>query len=316
MTQAPNPRVPMAAARDLSRYGWLSLAAALIVFVIKLIAWRMTDSVGLLSDALESTVNIVAAVIALIALRTVRRPPDAQHHFGHGKAEYFSALIEGVMILVAAGLIIWTAVSRLLNPVALEDLGPGLAVSALSSVINAAVAVLLIRAGRTHRSLVLVADGKHILTDVWTSIGVLVGVGLVAVTGWLRLDPIVAILVACNIIWTGVGLVRESTSGLMDRALPQDEHDEIVEVLTRFSSDTVQFHALQTRGAGQFRFASVHVLVPGAWSVQQGHDLVEQIELTVASELPGMVLTTHLEPIEDPASWDDVHEGRHQAPGM
>lgn len=316
MAESHNPRLPMSGARDLSGFAWLSLGAALVVFGIKIVAWRMTDSVGLLSDALESTVNILAAVVALLALRAVRRPPDQEHHFGRGKAEYFSALIEGSMILVAAALIIVTAVQRLLRPVQLEDLGPGLAVSVLSSLINVAVALILIRAGRRHRSLVLTADGKHILTDVWTSVGVLVGVGLVALTGWIRLDPIVAILVALNIIWTGLGLVRESTAGLMDRALPERDHDEIVEILNRYSTDDVKFHALQTRGAGQYRFASVHVLVPGVWTIQQGHDLVEQLELEMAGQMPGMVLSTHLEPIEDPRSWDDVHEGRHQAPGM
>jgi len=294
---------------DLSRYGWLSLGVALIVFALKLVAWGITGSVGLLSDAMESTVNIVAAVVALIALRTASKPPDARHHFGHGKAEYLSALFEGVMIVVAAALIVFTAVERLLNPVPLEQLGIGLVISTVASVINGVVAFVLIRAGRRHRSIVLEADGKHLLTDVWTSAGVLVGMGLVALTGWDVLDPVIAIGVAVNIVVAGVILIRDSTAGLMDSALPESDHDVIRQILAKYSGPEVTFHAVQTRRSGRQRFVSAHVLVPGTWTVQRGHDLVEAVENDLGEALSDTTVHTHLEPLEDPRSWADQPSG-------
>lgn len=239
----------------LSRFAWLSIGAGIVVFGLKMGAFLLTGSVGLLSDALESTVNIVAAVVALFALKAAR-PGDETHHFGHGKAEYLSALVEGGMILLAEGLIMFTATVRLLNPQPLEDVGIGLAIAVLASVINGLVALTLIRAGRAHRSIVLTADGKHLLTDVWTSVGVVVGVFLVALTGFERLDPIIAMIVALNIVVTGVKLIGSSTLGLMDGTLPTEENDLIVDILRALQTEGVTFHALQTR---EFRPATIRL---------------------------------------------------------
>jgi cation diffusion facilitator family transporter len=297
---------------NLAKFAWMSIIVSIVVFAMKIAAWSATGSVGLLSDALESTVNIFAAVIALLALRTAMKPADAMHHFGRGKAEYFSASIEGFMILLAALIIVFTAVERIISPRPLEQIGWGLTISTLAAVINGGTALILLRAGKLHRSPVLVADGKHLLTDVWTSVGVIVGVGLVVVTGWNRLDGIVALAVGLNIIVTGINLLRSSTAGLMDKALSDDDHLKIVQVLTKFESDEVKFHALQTREAGRQRFVSMHVLVPGAWSIQKGHDLSEELEAEIIAELPDAIITTHVEPLEDERSWADEPEGQHR----
>lgn len=298
------------AALDLTKYAWLSIATGIAVFSLKLVAFKLTGSVGLLSDALESTVNIVAAVIALLALRTAMRPPDEVHHFGRGKAEYFSAQIEGFMILIAALVIMWTAGERLLHPRELEAGGIGLAISSAASGLNAFTAVVLMRAGRKFRSATLVADSRHLMTDVWTSVGVLVGVGLVYVTGYVRLDALVALAVGLNIIVTGVNLLRESTAKLLDKSLPDEDHAVIAAVLQRHEADNVKFHALQTREAGQHRFVSMHILVPGAWTIQQGHDLACTVEEEILAALPMTTVSTHVEPIEDERSWQDVHAGQ------
>lgn len=293
------------ATRDLSKYAWLSIAAALVTITLKAAAWQVTGSVGLLSDAVESVVNLVAGVAALVALKVAAMPEDKNHHYGHSKAEYFSAAIEGQMIFVAALAIMWTAGERLLHPQPIDDVGVGLAISVVASVVNGAVALVLLRAGRRWRSLTLTADGKHLMTDVWTSAGVVVGVLLVAVTGIERLDPVIAILVGINIVWTGWKLVRESVEGLMDIAMSKDDNRAIAEVLSRFVTDEVHFHALRTRVSGQRRFAEVHVLVPGAWSVQQGHDLMEEVEAAVHRDFGEVALTCHLEPREDPRAYGD-----------
>jgi cation diffusion facilitator family transporter len=285
---------------------------SVVVFGMKMAAWWATGSVGLLSDALESTVNIVAAVVALFALRTAMKPADAMHHFGRGKAEYFSASIEGFMILLAALIIVYTAIDRIISPRELEQIGWGLTISTVAAVINGGAALILLRAGKLHRSPVLIADGKHLITDVWTSVGVIVGVGLVVVTGWNRLDGIVALAVGLNIIVTGINLLRSSTAGLMDKALSDDDHLKIVNVLTKYESDEVKFHALQTREAGRQRFVSMHVLVPGAWTIQKGHDLSENLEADIIAELPETIITTHVEPLEDERSWADEPEGQHR----
>jgi cation diffusion facilitator family transporter len=294
-------------------WAWLSIGAAVSTIALKASAYLLTGSVGLLSDALESVVNLVAAVLALVALTIAARPADDSHHFGHGKVEYFSAGAEGLMILVAAALIIVSAVERLVNPRPLEDLGIGLAITIVATVINGVVGWLVLRAGRRHRSATLVADGKHLLTDVWTSIGVVVGVGLVAVTGWVPLDSLVAIAVALNILWTGWGLVRHSMNGLMDHALPADEVAKVSTALRTVSrthaSGEVEFHAIQTREAGRERYVSMHVLVPGTWTVAQGHDLLEQVEDEICAVLPGAQVHTHLEPREDPRSYGDSRGG-------
>lgn len=295
--------------RSLSRFVLLAIGAALVTMALKAGAYWVTGSVALLSDALESTVNLTAAMVALFALRLAGKPPDDSHHFGHGKAEYFSALIEGIMILAAAGAVIASAVPRFLQPRPLEQVGAGLAVTAIAALINLAVAVVLVRAGRRHRSITLLADGRHLLTDVWTSGGVLLGVALVSFTGVEWLDPLVAVLVAVNIVVTGFNLIRRSTAGLMDAALPAEDLAAIEAVLDRYRGDRVDFHALRARAAGWHRFVSVHVLVPGHWTIQQGHNLVERIEADIAQTLPDATPTTHLEPRDDPASYDDIAIG-------
>ncbi|MGB8020933.1 MAG: cation diffusion facilitator family transporter, partial [Candidatus Nanopelagicales bacterium] len=297
-----------------SRDAWLSIAPGFTVFGLKLLAWKLTDSVGLLSDALESTVNIVAAIVALIALKAASKPADAKHHFGHGKAEYFSSMVEGMMIFIASGLIMFTAVERLIQPQPLEDVGLGLAISTGASVINGVVAMILLRAGRKHRSIVLIADGKHLMTDVWTSGGVIIGVMLVALTGWERMDPIIAIIVAINIVLAGAKLIGASATGLMDGSLSDEENELIVSILQRHQREDVRFHALQTRESGRQRFVSMHVLVPGKWTVAKGHDLLESVEDDIREELPGTWVTTHLEPIEDPRAWEDQPSGSHPVP--
>ena len=292
-------------APSLTRYAWLSIAAAIVTIGLKTYAYLLTGSVGLLSDAAESVVNLVAAVIALVALIVAARPADESHQFGHGKAEYFSAAIEGAMIFVAAGIIIYEAVQRLMHPQALEQLGIGLLITLLATGINGAVGWLLVARGRQHRSATLVADGKHLLTDVWTSAGVVVGVGLVAVTGWLPLDALVAIAVAVNILVVGTKLVVESVAHLLDAALAADDIAAVHSALDPHRTDEVSFHGLQTRVSGRQRFVSVHVLVPGEWSVQHAHDIVETIEDDVRAALEDVHVTTHVEPREDARSYDD-----------
>ncbi|MHA7126370.1 cation diffusion facilitator family transporter [Janibacter indicus] len=297
---------------SLERFAWLSIAAALATIALKTGAWWVTDSVGLLADAAESIVNLVAAVAALVALRVAARSADDNHHFGHSKAEYFSAAIEGGMIFVAASFIIWQSIGRLLDPQPVEQAGVGLAISVVASVINGAVAWVLLRAGRRHRSITLRADGQHLLTDVWTSVGVVVGVLLVVITGIDRLDPVVALLVGANIIWTGWKLVSESGRGLMDEALDRETNARIADALSRHRTDEVDIHGLRTRGAGHLSFAEMHVLVPGAWSVRRAHDIVEEIERALEDEFDDLTVTTHIEPREDPRAYDDF--GDYEVP--
>jgi cation diffusion facilitator family transporter len=297
---------------SLTRFAWLSIAAAVATIVLKAVAYELTGSVGLLSDALESGVNLVAAVMALAMLRLAERPADEEHAFGRSKAEYFSSGVEGALILVAALGIAYEAADRLLHPRALEALGIGLAVSTAAALVNFGVARVLLAAGRRHGSITLEADGHHLMTDVWTSVGVLVGVGLVALTGRIWLDPVVAIGVALNIVRTGWTLMRRSASGLMDHALPRDEIARIEAVLQSFAGEGILWHALKTRQAGTRRFVTVHVLVPGAWSVQRGHDAIERIESKLAALFPTSTILTHLEPIEDARAWND--EGLDRPP--
>jgi len=295
----------MSVRSKLTRLVWLSVAAALATIVLKTVAWRLTGSVGFLSDAAESVVNLVAASVALVTIRWATRPPDDDHMYGHEKAEYFSAGVEGALILVAAASIAWYAVGRLLHPVAIEDAGVGIAISAAAASINLVVGLILIRAGREHRSITLEADGRHLLTDVWTSVGVVVGVALVWATGWERLDPVIALVVAVNIVVTGATLIRRSSGGLLDRTLPPGEQQAIDTVLRRARSDGIEFHAVRTRQSGRRSFVSLHVLVPGGWTIQRGHDLSERLEREIRAVLPHASVLTHLEPIEDPASFDD-----------
>jgi cation diffusion facilitator family transporter len=298
--------------RRLERLLWLSVGAAVATISLKTAAWLLTGSVGLFSDAAESVVNLVAAVFALIVVRWAARPADEEHAYGHEKADYLSAGVEGSLILVAAVTIAYTAIGRLVDPQPLEDVGVGLGVSVVASLVNFAVARILISVGREERSIVLEADGRHLMTDVWTSVGVVAGIGLVAITGVERLDPIIALLVAANIVATGVSLVRRFVGGLMDQAISEEDRAEVDEVLRRFTGPEVQFHALRTRRAGRRAFVSVHVLVPGAWSVQRGHDLVEQVEANLREVLEHATVFTHLEPAEDPTSFEDTGLDRRE----
>ncbi len=290
---------------SLARYAWLSIAAALLTIALKTWAWQLTGSVGLMSDALESVVNLAGALVARWMLTLAARPADDNHAFGHGKAEYFSSGFEGFLILAAAGGIAYAAVGRLLHPQAVEAIGLGAAISAVASLINLGTGWVLLRAGKRHRSITLEADARHLFSDVWTSVAVIGGLGAAWLTGAWWLDPLLALLVAANILRTGYHLVRRSTAGLMDEALPADERQAIETVLSRWRQHDIQFHALRTRQAGHRAFASMHVLVPGQWTVQRGHDLLEQIEAELRQALPHLHVITHLEPLEDPVSMTD-----------
>ena len=294
------------ASANLTRFAWLSIGAAILTIALKTTAYWLTGSVGLLSDALESLVNLVAAIMALAMLTIAARPADEMHAFGYGKAEYFSSGLEGALILLAAASIAWTAVPRLFAPQTLEHIGIGLGISVLASAINFAVARVLMNAGKEYRSITLEADAHHLMTDVWTSAGVVLGVGVVALTGWVRLDPIIALIVAANILRIGWQLLGRSVRGLMDATLPAEERDAIKQVLHQYESKGIQFHALRTRQAGTRAFISLHVLVPADWTVQRGHDLLEQLEGDIRATIPGAQLFTHLEPQGDPAAWEDI----------
>ena len=290
---------------SLTRYAWLSIAAAIATILLKGTAWWLTGSVGLLSDAIESFVNLAGALMALWMLTVAALPADDDHAHGHGKAEYFSSAFEGFLILLAALSIGYTAIDRLMNPRPLEAVGAGLLVSVVASVINFATARILLRVGQARNSITLEADAHHLMTDVWTSAGVIVGVGLVWWTGWLWLDPAIALLVAANIVWTGWHLMRRSAAGLMDISLPVEKLDQIEALLVGYREQGLDFHALRTRQAGSRVFVTLHVLVPGQWTVQQGHDWAERIEGDIRQMLPNAHVTTHLEPLEDPVSMID-----------
>lgn len=291
-------------------YTVLSIGAALLTIALKTGAYFLTGSVGLISDAAESVVNLVAAIIATWAVTYAAKPPDEEHTFGHHKAEYFSSGVEGALILVAAASIAIAAWNRLLHPQPLEQLGLGLGLSLFATAINGALALAMLKASQRLRSITLRADAHHLLTDVWTSVGVVLGLILVPITHWLILDPIIALIVAANIVWTGFNLLRETGLGLLDTAMPTSDRRIVTDILAGYDPRGVQFHALRTRVAGSRRFVYLHVLVPGAWSVKQGHDLCEEIELEIMRSLPGTYVFTHLEPLEDPVSWDDQHLDR------
>jgi cation diffusion facilitator family transporter len=300
MNQAQNQR------STLKRYAWLSIAAALVTMGLKAGAYLLTGSVGLLSDALESLVNLAGAIMVLSMLNVAARPADDNHTYGHSKAEYFSSGFEGSLILIAAASIIYTAVKRLIDPQPLEQLGIGLVVLFLASMVNLGVSLILKRAGKRHNAVSLTANSHHLMTDVWTSAGVLIGVGAVAITGWQPLDSIVAILAAINILWTGYTIVRDSAYGLMDTALPQEDLDLIGMVLDRYKCQGVEFHAVRTRQSGSSKFINMHVLVPNEWTVEHGHTLLNQIENELKEHLPNSNIFTHLEPLHDPTSYTDI----------
>jgi cation diffusion facilitator family transporter len=292
---------------SLTSFAWLSIAAALATIALKTGAYFLTGSVGLLSDAVESLVNLVGAIMALGMLTIAARPADDSHVYGHSKAEYFASVTEGILILGAAIGIIGAAVDRLLHPQELEQLGLGLAVSVAASVINLIVARILLREGKARRSITLEADAHHLMTDVWTSVGVIGGVALGGLTGWVILDPLVAIAVALNIIWTGVKLVNRSISGLMDAALPAREQTLIQNVMEKYREKGVTFHALRTRQAAARQFVSVHMLVPGAWTVHDAHHVAEDFESDIREALGSVVTVfTHIEPVEDELSMEDM----------
>ena len=290
----------------LKRFAWLSIAAAILTIVLKAAAYFLTGSVGLLSDALESFVNLAGAIMALAMLSIASRPEDKDHHFGHSKAEYFSSGMEGGFIIIAAAGIAYTAIERLINPRPLEQLGIGLTVSVVAGLINLGASLVIGYNGKKYNSITLSANSKHLMTDVWTSVGVLGGVGLVAITGWGPLDALVAIGVAINIVWSGVGIVKHSISGLMDTVLPDEELALISKKIEELLPEGVTYHAMMTRQAGARRFVSFHVLVPGKWTVEHGHVLLEKLEVQITQLLPNMVVFTHIEPLDDPASWNDL----------
>lgn len=287
---------PEGAMPRLAKFAWLSIAAALVTIGLKSGAYLLTGSVGLLSDAAESLVNLVAAVVALIALNVAARPPDENHNFGHGRAEYFSAGIEGLMIFVAAAFILAAAVERFLHPSAIESVGLGLAISTVATAVNGAVGMVLLKAGSEHRSVTLTADGKHLLTDVWTSVGVIVGVLLVGLTGWERLDPIVAAIVGVNILMTGFRLVSQSVTSLLGAAMPAEDLARVTAVLDSLRTDEVDFVEVRTVESGRHRFVTLTVLVPGGWTVDRGHTLADDVEVAIARDLPHTDVQTHLEP--------------------
>ncbi len=291
---------------SLTRYAWLSIAAAIVTILLKAVAYWLTGSVGLLSDALESTVNLVGALVALIMLTIAARPPDEEHEYGYSKAEYFSSGVEGGLILLAAISIAFAAIRRLISPLGIEQAGLGLLVSAFASLINLGVARVLLNAGKANNSITLEADARHLITDVWTSAGVIVGVGAVALTGLQPLDPVIALLLAVNIVWTGVRLIRRSALGLLDRALPPEKEDLLIKILDTYRQQGIEFHALRTRQAGARSFVAVHILVPGNWTVNKGHQLLESIEQDIRQAMPDVSILTHLEPLNDPASFADT----------
>ena len=297
----------MAADRTLERYAWLSLAAALATIALKTLAWKVTGSVGLLSDALEALINLAAALLALSMLRLAASPPDDAHPYGRFKAEYFASGFEGALIVFAAISIAVAAVSRLAAPQPLEAPALGIALSLAATAINLAVALKLVSVGKRLHSIALEADGRHLMTDVWTSVGIVAGVALVAATGWLILDPLIALAVAAHIVWTGVMLMRRSFAGLLDAAIPAGELGDIEKIFAEYRRRYgVDFHALLTRQAGARRFISFHLLVPDAWPVDRAHQLSEEIEERIRSLVPHAITLSHIEPISQPASYDDI----------
>ncbi|MFV0388921.1 MAG: cation diffusion facilitator family transporter [Pyrinomonadaceae bacterium] len=288
--------------KNLTKFAWLSIAAAVTTILLKYGAYFLTGSVGLLSDALESLINLVAAIIALIILKLAAKPPDDEHMFGHGKAEYFSSGLEGSLILIAAISIVYAAIGRLFYPREIEQVGFGLVISLVATAVNLFVARILLRAAKETHSIVLEADGHHLMTDVWTSVGVVLGIGIVKLTGWWRLDPVIAIAVAINILWSGWSLISRSVQGLMDVALPQETTDEIVAVLDKIMTEyDARYEELRTRQAGSQKFISFHLLVPNEWSVERAHVLTDLIEDRLEKEIVNSVSFIHIEPIKPEA---------------
>jgi len=299
--------------KSLKQFMYLSIAAAIVTILLKSYAYYITGSMGLLSDALESFVNLFAAVFALVMLTISQKPADEGHKFGHGKAEYFSSAIEGALILVAAFTIIWAAIPRIVNPVPIENVNTGLLLSLLASLVNLAVGLTLIYNGKKSKSILIEADGRHLMTDVYTTVGVIAGIVMVMITGWLIIDPMIAILVSLNIIYTGYKLISRSANGLMDATIPEEDLLKITVYLDSMNEQQIEYHSLLTRVAGQRKFISLHLLVPGEWTVKQGHDCADDIEESIILLFDEPVtVSTHIEPVEDPASMRDIGIDRIQ----
>jgi len=291
---------------SLTKFAWLSIFTAIATISLKTIAYLLTGSVGLLSDAIESLVNLATAIIALLMLRIAEQPPDEEHRYGHSKAEYFASIMEGLFIFIAAIAIIFSAVDRIIHPKIIEQAFLGLGISVIASIINYIVSLRLLKVGKRHQSITLEADGHHLMTDVVTSVGVIIAVFLVSVTGWQILDPIIAILVAINIIFTGLKLMKRSILGLLDSSIPKEELNIINNILKSYERKGLKFHGLRTRQSAQRRFVDFHVLVPGSWTVQKGHNLLEKIEKKIRDSIEKVTVSTHLEPVEDPRSLEDI----------
>lgn len=293
--------------KSLNKYLYLSIAAAIVTILLKFYAFHVTGSMGLLSDALESFVNLFAALFALLMLHLSRKPADQEHEFGHGKAEYFSSAVEGALILIAAFTIIRSALPRIIEPQPLENITTGLLFSLLASLVNLVVGLVLINNGKKKKSLLVEADGRHLMTDVYTSVGVILGIILVELTGWLIIDPIIAILVGLNIIYSGYKLLHRSARELMDASIPEDELERVTAYLDSLGDREIEYHSLLTRMSGPRRFISMHLLVPGDWSVKRGHDCADEVEETIIAMFREPVtVSTHIEPVEDPASMRDI----------
>jgi len=291
---------------SLTKFAWLSIFTAIATISLKTIAYLLTGSVGLLSDAIESLVNLAAAIIALMMLRIAEQPPDEEHRYGHSKAEYFASITEGLFIFIAAIAIIFSAINRIIHPKIIEQAMLGLGISVIASIINYIVSLKLLKVGKKHHSITLEADGHHLMTDVVTSVGVIVAVFLIAITGWQILDPLIAILVAVNIVFTGFRLMKRSILGLLDTSISREELDVVRSVFKKYERQGLKFHGLRTRESAQRRFVDFHVLVPGSWSVRRGHDLLEEIEKEIRQQIEKVTISTHLEPIEDPRSLEDI----------
>lgn len=292
------------------RYAVYSILASVLTLALKFGAWAMTDSVGLLSDATESLVNLTAAVLALTAITIAMRPADSHHTYGHGKAEYFSSGIEGVLIIVAAFGIGYAALGRFFSPQPLSNLGLGLVLALLSSVVNYVTAKGMLKAAKRFDSITLEADAKHLLTDVWTSVGLVAGLAILMVAPqWKILDPIIAMVMAVNIVFTGIGLLKRSVAGLMDDALPDEEIAIIAKAIQSYTGDACTFHGLRTRKSGSTRFIDFHLLVPGDMTVNDSHELCECIEEMIHSKLERAEVTIHVEPLECETSYDGKKVG-------
>lgn len=300
----------MAADNSPQKYVYYSITASLITLGLKFGAWAMTDSVGLLSDALETVVNLTAGILALAAISISLKPADESHAYGHGKAEYFSSGAEGMLIIFAALGIVYAAINRFLNPSELTELGPGLFLALASSVINYITAKVMLRAAKQFDSITLEADAKHLLTDVWTSIGLVAGLGVLLVfPEWDLIDPIIACIMAANIVWTGLDLIKRSIKGLMDDSLPEKEVELIAHAIEKHVGDSGIYHGLRTRKSGPRRFIDFHLLIPGDCTVKQSHDLCLLIEQAIWEHMQGAQITIHVEPVEDQASWDGKKVG-------